>query len=305
VKDGSRSGYSYRFSFAWGHFLCGSSRLIPEIGLNIYRLKNYYDILGVTPQSGAEEVKRAYRQLAVLLHPDKNPLPEAEAAFKEVNEAYEVLSDPVARNLYNQMLTQSFATQTPLSTHRDPAYRKRQEAGYQPQRPTGPSERVLLMQRALPLLKKLAWVGCAWCLLLWLDFFLPTHVSEEKVITDARLLRSVMMHSYKADLLVTDKKHHFPIRFDELQYFPNGALVHVHTSRLLGILVAVESKQRNYILSNLATIYRNFSFIPILLFLLSMVAIVKKWGTEFQFNLGVVTFLIMILNVIFLFVSIL
>jgi len=268
-------------------------------------LKNYYEILGVTPQSGAEEVKRAYRQLAVLLHPDKNPLPEAEAAFKEVNEAYEVLSDPVARNLYNQMLTQSTNLQPAQPLHRDPAYRKRQEAGYRPQRPTGPSERVLMMQRSLPLLKKLAWVGCAWCLFLWMDYFLPTNVSQETVITDVRQLRSIMLHSAKPDLLVTDKKHHFPIDYRELVYFPNGSMVNVHTSRLLGILVAVESVEDTYILSNLATIYRNFSFIPILLFLLSIVAIVKKWGIEFQFNLGVVTFLIMILNVIFLFVSIL
>jgi hypothetical protein len=267
-------------------------------------LRTYYDILGITPQSGEEEIKRAYRQLAVLLHPDKNPLPEAEASFKEVNEAYEVLSDPVARDIYNEMLKQSLAEQPPL--HRDPAYRKRQQAGYKPQRPTGPSDRVLLMQRSLPLLKKLAWVGCAWCLVLWMDYFLPHNISEERVVTDARLLRSMMLHNYKADLLVTDKGHHFPIDYDEIKYFPYGSVVSVYTSRFLGILVSVTGmNNERYVLTNLATIYHNFSFAPILLFLLSMLAIVRKWAIEFQFNLGIVTFLILILNAIFLFVSIL
>ncbi len=261
--------------------------------------------MGVTPQSGEDDIKRAYRQLAVALHPDKNPRPEAEEAFKEVNEAYEVLSDPVARNLYNQMLTQSFSTQPAEPLHRDPAYRKRQQAGYKPQRPTGPPETFLLMQRSLPLLKKLAWAGCAWCMILWLDFFLPPTINKEMVVTDARMLRSVMLHNYKTDLLLTDKGHHFPIGFGDLQYFPYGSEVYVYTSRLLGILVTVESQSRNYKITNLATIYRNFSFVPILLFLLSMLAIIRKWKTEFQFNLGVVTFLIIILNAIFLFVSIL
>ncbi len=260
--------------------------------------------MGVSPQSGEEEIKRAYRQLAISLHPDKNPLPEAEAAFQEVSAAYEVLSDPVARRLYNQMLMQALEGHSAPTLHRDPAYRKRQEAGYKPQRPSGPSERVLLMQRSLPLLKKLAWVGCAWCMVLWMDYFLPGNISEERVITDAQLLRTLVLHNYKADLLVTDKGHHFPIEYDEIKYFPYGSSVDVHTSRFLGILVTVGSKE-NYVLTNLATIYHNFSFAPILLFLLSMLAIVRKWSVEFQFNLGIVTFLVLILNAIFLFVSIL
>lgn len=268
-------------------------------------MKNYYDILGVPHQSGEEEIKRAYRGLAFLLHPDKNPLPEAEAAFKEVNEAYEVLSDPDARSRYNQMLTQSLSEKPSQSLHRDPAYRKRQQAGYKPQRPAEPSDRFLLMQRSLPLFKSLAWAGCVLCLALSLDYFLPANISEEKVVTDAHLLRTMALHNYKADLLVTDKGHYFQVGYDELEYFPRGSTLNVHTSHFIGILVTVENTQRHYVLNNLATVYRNFGFAPILLFALSMLSIIKKWKTEFQFNLGVVTFLILILNVIFLFVSIL
>ncbi len=272
--------------------------------MQFFILKNYYEILGITPQSGEEEIKRAYRQLAILLHPDKNPLPEAEALFKEVNAAYEVLGDPLARNLYNQMLAQSPITQPTQPLHRDPAYRKRQEKGYKGQRPSAPSERTILMQGSVPLIKKVAWIGCAWCIFLWMDYSLPAKVTEERVMTDPRSVRIMAFRNLRTDFLVTDKGHHFPISYDVLTNFPFGSIVKIHTSPFLGILETVENANQ-YRLTNLATLYGNFSFAPILLFVLSMITISKKWGIEFQFNLGIVTFLILILNMIFLFMSIL
>ena len=64
--------------------------------------KDYYQILGVTKSSSADEVKRAYRKLALQYHPDRNKTKEAEAKFKEVTKAYEVLSDTQKRQAYDQ-----------------------------------------------------------------------------------------------------------------------------------------------------------------------------------------------------------
>lgn len=66
--------------------------------------KNYYDVLGVSKDAGADELKKAYRKLARKYHPDlnKDNPKEAEARFKEINEAYETLSDANKRAQYDQ-----------------------------------------------------------------------------------------------------------------------------------------------------------------------------------------------------------
>lgn len=65
--------------------------------------KDYYAILGVTKETPVDEMKRAYRKLARKYHPDVSKLPDAEARFKEVNEAWEVLQDPQKRKQYDQL----------------------------------------------------------------------------------------------------------------------------------------------------------------------------------------------------------
>ncbi|MBG9377020.1 J domain-containing protein [Panacibacter sp. DH6] len=64
--------------------------------------KDYYKVLGVKPDASGDEIKRSYRRLALKYHPDKNPGDVvAEATFKEVAEAYEILSDNVKREDYH------------------------------------------------------------------------------------------------------------------------------------------------------------------------------------------------------------
>ena len=72
--------------------------------------RDYYNVLGVERTAAAEEIKRAYRKLAVKFHPDKNPDdPHAEEKFKELGEAYDVLMDPEKRAAYDRFGHAAFA----------------------------------------------------------------------------------------------------------------------------------------------------------------------------------------------------
>src|SRR5512136_3488005 len=66
------------------------------------RKRDYYEVLGVPKGAGADDIKRAYRKLARQSHPDVNKASDAEAKFKELNEAYEVLSDDNKRAAYDR-----------------------------------------------------------------------------------------------------------------------------------------------------------------------------------------------------------
>jgi curved DNA-binding protein len=66
------------------------------------KFKDYYSILGIARDAGADDIKRAYRRLARKYHPDVSKEPDAEARFKEMKEAYEVLKDPEKREAYDK-----------------------------------------------------------------------------------------------------------------------------------------------------------------------------------------------------------
>lgn len=65
-------------------------------------MASYYDLLGVSKNASAQEIKAAYRKQALKWHPDRNKSPDADSKFKEINKAFEVLSDPKKKEMYDQ-----------------------------------------------------------------------------------------------------------------------------------------------------------------------------------------------------------
>jgi DnaJ-class molecular chaperone len=85
-------------------------------------MKDYYETLGVPQDAGEEDIRKAFRKLAFHYHPDKNlgHEKEAEEKFKDINEAYGVLSDPAKRQQYDMIRNGRFAGSTPFQyTQRD------------------------------------------------------------------------------------------------------------------------------------------------------------------------------------------
>ena len=72
-----------------------------KIATDILNCKDYYQMLGVTKSITEKELKKAYRKMCLKVHPDKNNSPSADEAFKKINQAMTVLSDPKKRRKYN------------------------------------------------------------------------------------------------------------------------------------------------------------------------------------------------------------
>ncbi len=70
----------------------------------LHRERNYYEILGVSRYASVEEITKKYRKLALELHPDHNRSPDATERFKEISDAYEILSDAEKRQQYDHYI---------------------------------------------------------------------------------------------------------------------------------------------------------------------------------------------------------
>jgi curved DNA-binding protein CbpA len=252
-------------------------------------MKDYYEIMKVDRKATEAEIKRAFRQLANQYHPDKNPSVEAEAIFKEINEAYEVLSDPASRLDYDQRLA-------------SPAFFNYQYI--RPQKTTyrGPSERALFQNSLLRYTRVLFVFGCMWCSLLIVDYTMPADHLQGKVTSDALKPNRLSIHR-SSTRLTTSLGPAFGLGDAELKYFPYETDVHIYRSPLLSAIIRVENYNSTFVINNLGSIYRNFLFAPILLCALCVLGLVIKSGAEFHVNLGIVVFLVMILNIVLLFSS--
>ena len=91
-------------------------------------MNDYYSILQLSPQATEAEIKKAYRKLSLLWHPDKNKSSESTATFIRINEAYSVLINPEKRTRYDALLKTRVSTPYRDISNTDPFRTEREEA---------------------------------------------------------------------------------------------------------------------------------------------------------------------------------
>jgi len=157
-------------------------------------MRNYYHILEVDEQASANDIRRAYRRLVLLTHPDRTADPAAHARYLLINEAYEILSDPARRQQYSAALRQATApvqTTAPAPVaeelHPDPAMRRRgrHRPNIAPRQPLPPLHIRYAAEygRIVPKMRIVAVLSLICALLVVIDFS-RTQVLQNEIVQD-------------------------------------------------------------------------------------------------------------------------
>jgi len=262
-------------------------------------MKDYYQVLGVTRSASAQEIKRAYRRLALLYHPDKNPHPSAEQFFKEVNEAYDVLGDADKRINYDLRSNNQYAEifqqpQGPM--HRDPAYRRRATA--QTPRERKPTNRELIMEN-LPYFSWLNWAGIGLMILFAFDYSSPIQHAQERVVE----IYSVegARRSDGHEVLITSTGRKIKMYNRSAIYFYHKPEVLIEYTPILHVVTEVSNIDRTYI-AYVGGIYNAVFFIPCTLFIVSILGVVFRKNPEYAFNFSVGSGVLIILVICLIFI---
>jgi curved DNA-binding protein CbpA len=257
----------------------------------------YYRILGVSPSASEAEIKRAFRKLAIAYHPDKNPDPEAERLFKQINAAYDVLGDPAKRQRYDSQLQFPSVDFQPVPTrpaHRDPAYHPGKKRVY---RKGGQESLREQMAEYLPWAQKVIFFCFAVSVSLLIDFLWPKARTTETIAEVAVRRTNSRNSSTTWWYIRTDTGRQMDLPIEAKIFFPLGAPVQLKVSFFFGIPVSIQVPEKEVFIRK--SIYGNFIFAPIALLIVSALGVALRKNIDYGFNFGVVSFVILIFTLVF------
>ncbi len=254
-------------------------------------MKNYYFILGLNIYAQEHEIKQAYRKLALQYHPDRNPSKDAEAIFKEVNEAYEILGDSQRKFEYDQLLMG-----VPVAKpHRDPRYRPRPPGSYS--RSSKKKELLEVMRSYLRYAIMISRVALLFSAVLIADYSLPLEKTQREVVHLKSKKEYRGARSYQLEL---EDGETVNLNRQTALEFQRGSVITIYNSALFSVPLLLENEKTQFKTKIPVSIYGNFVFLPLVLLITSLLGTFYWKGVEFRFNLGVVNFFLMMLSFIFL-----
>ncbi|MBX2915679.1 MAG: J domain-containing protein [Cyclobacteriaceae bacterium] len=256
-------------------------------------MKNYYLILGLNTFAHVQEVKRAYRKLALLYHPDRNGTPEAASVFIEITEAYEVLGDPQRKFEYDRLL-QGVEPVTPVEYRRDPRFKRgpvaRESASKR-------REALELMRQYLKYAVMFSRLALLFSMVLIADYSMPVKKQREEVLDISR--RNEARYAQSSQLALEDGEV-LTLNQETARQFQRGSIITLHITSLFSVPLILENERTQFKSKVPVSIYANFVFLPLIMLITSLIGTFWWKGVEFRFNLGIVNALLILLSFIFL-----
>lgn len=250
-------------------------------------IKNYYQLLGIDKNASAVEIKKAYRRLALQYHPDKSAFTDAHGRFTEINEAYQVLSDPHKRQqydyIYDRYILGLYSPPPAQPQYRTNPTPPRPRPQTRPQSGTRPryarpryynAKHAALESYELP-----AWLNLAgttflsfclgFTLLLFIDYFLPYQAKKEPVLyvayeySGSNVTFQIQTPTY---MILSD----YPASKHSTATIISTPLLNIVKEYILPYKAEVVS------VSPAISIYEKFLFLPLAIFVSSLIGLIKR-----------------------------
>jgi hypothetical protein len=263
-------------------------------------MKDYYAILGVREGAGTAEIKRAYRMLALRYHPDKNPSPEAEALFKEIAEAYDVLGDPEkkmrfdhGRNPFRGAAVEEQYQQQPVEDD-NPRYRRRRPSHFRPA-PPKPTFKDLILEYH----PKLIWinvVAIVFIILLAVDYFLPLKQRVEHILIKSTKYYFHGARYYDHDVLEMSHGERLKLYDHIADNFEPDTDVEIGRTPVFGTIRSI-SKGANKFTIHFHGIYGPIGIVPLIMLVTAILALRYKRDVEDSYNFTIVSATLLFISV--------
>lgn len=263
-------------------------------------MKNYYESLGVPDTATEAEIKHAYRQLALRLHPDRTPNPAAQALFLEVQEAYDILGDRHRRLAYellrrraHELAHQARAVASPYDAQPLPANAPAVTAAVAERRRRQQADAAKLRHYA-GRARTFNWLMVVFGLSLALDWALPLRrYPDQLVVRKEVIFVSESRANPRIAYIIRTPNTHFRLSDDVSGLLHEGDRVTVWRSPLWRLVPYVQPGPWPQTYIYLTTIYSVLALWPAMLLLVAAVGLLPRRSDEFRLNTAVVAGLLL------------
>jgi hypothetical protein len=156
-----------------------------------------------------------------------------------------------------------------------------------------------LMEAYMPIVTKISIIAFTFCIILFLDYTLPSIKSTEKII-DSYTFKGFGRGYTPAYIIVTNESRRYKISSLDATRFQKDDFVNITLTRFFHVPLFVQSNAKGRVIFY-TIIYRNFLFMPIILLITSSLGVFFKGNIDLRFNIGVMNFLVLLLTIFFLF----